>query len=168
MSERQAPWRPVPPAVAPARRVMVVAAASTVVAAVAVVAALLVDSPGGRTEGADIDRLRNEVAEARAASDAAIATAVSAKAVAEGAAAQTAQSEEARAADLSDPGDPVTSDAIVCLEAQLEDVRKLAADAVVAAGAQDRAEDPTAAPDASAVQRAAICRRGASGEGLCL
>ena len=123
---------------------MVIAAASTVLAAVAFAVALLRDSPSEPAEDADAQQVGDEVAEARAESDAATEAADAAMVIAEEAAARAARAEEALAAALAEPGGAVAPDVIARLEAELEEVRNLAAAALVAADAPSSAEDPVA------------------------
>ena len=134
---------------------MVIAAASTVAAALAIVIALLGDSPSDPAGGADIQQVRAEVAEARAESEAATAMADAAMVVAQEAAAKAALVEEALAAAPVEPGEAVTPDDIARLEAQLAEVRNLAATALVAADTSVSAEDSPVAGDATADDGAA-------------
>ena len=123
---------------------MVIAAASTVVAALAFAVALLRDSPDDPAEGADTEQVRAEVATALAESDAATTAADAAMAIAEDASAMAARAEDALAAALAEPGETVAPDVIARLEAELEEVRNLAAAALVAADVSASAEDSPA------------------------
>lgn len=123
---------------------MVIAAASTVVAALAFAVALLRDSPDDPAEGADTEQVRAEVATALAESDAATTAADAAMAIAEDASARAARAEDALAAALAEPGETVAPDVIARLEAELEEVRNLAAAALVAADVSASAEDSPA------------------------
>ena len=129
---------------------MVIAAVSTVVAAFAFAIALLRDPPSDPAEGADVQQVGAEVAAARAESDEAVATADAAMFVAEEAAARAARVEEALAAALAEPGETVAPDVIARIEAQLDEVRDLAAAALVAADASSSAGDPPVAGDETA------------------
>ena len=129
---------------------MVIAAVSTVVAAVAFAVALLRDPPSDPADGADVQPVADEVAAARAQSDEAAATADAAMFIAEETAARAERMEEALAAALAAPGEEVAPDVIARIEAQLEEVRNLAAAALVAADTSPGAGDAPVAGDGTA------------------
>ena len=129
---------------------MVIAAVSTVVAAVAFAVALLRDPPSDPADGADVQPVADEVAAARAQSDEAAATADAAMFIAEEAAARAERMEEALAAALAAPGEEVAPDVIARIEAQLEEVRNLAAAALVAADTSSGAGDAPVEGDGTA------------------
>ena len=151
--------RPIPAALVVARRAMVVAAASMVIAALAVVIALLVDPGSDQSESAALQRAQDEAAAARAESDAATAMANAATVIAEEAAAKAALAEEALVEALIEARAASDPEAVARLEAQLVEVRNLAATALVAAeapaaageAAADGAADDSATGDDSAV-----------------
>lgn len=129
---------------------MVIAAVSTVVAAVAFAVALLRDPPSDPADGADVQPVADEVAAARAQSDEAAATADAAMFIAEETAARAERMEEALAAALAAPGEEVAPDVIARIEAQLEEVRNLAAAALVAADTSSGAGDAPVEGDGTA------------------
>jgi hypothetical protein len=149
MTEQSPPMRrPIPAALAVARRAMVVAAAAMVIAALAVVVALLGEPESDSAEAAALERAQEDAAAAQEESDAATAMADAAIVIAEEAAAKAEAVETALADALASAGETVDPEIIAQLEAQLEEARNLAATALVAAGgagASDTSDTPGAA-----------------------
>ena len=136
---------PAPPALVAARRALVVAVAALVVAGLAVVVALRGDPQSDPAGSAAPEQAQADAAAARAEAEAASAVADAAAAIAGEAAARAAAAEEALAAALAEAGGAVDPEVIAKLEAQLEEVRTLAATALVAADtAATVGEAPTA------------------------
>ena len=136
---------PAPPALVAARRALVVAVAALVVAGLAVVVALRGDPQSDPAGSAAPEQAQADAAAARAEAEAASAVADAAAAIAGEAAARAAAAEEALAAALAEAGGAVDPEVIAKLEAQLEEVRTLAATALVAADAAATVgEAPTA------------------------
>ena len=146
---------PAPPALVAARRALVVAVAALVVAGLAVVVALRGDPQSDPAGSAAPEQAQADAAAARAEAEAASAVADAAAAIAGEAAARAAAAEEALAAALAEAGGAVDPEVIAKLEAQLEEVRTLAATALVAADAAATVgEAPTA--DATSEEAAAV------------
>ena len=136
---------PAPPALVAARRALVIAVAALAVAGLAVVVALRGDPQGDPAGSAAPEQAQADAAAARAEAEAASAVADAAAAIAGEAAARAAAAEEALAAALAEAGGAVAPEVIAKLEAQLEEVRTLAATALVAADtAATVGEAPTA------------------------
>lgn len=135
--------RPIPAALAVARRAMVVASAAMVIAALAVVVALLGEPGTDPAETAALERARDDAASAQEDAGAATAMADAAIVIAEEAAAVAAAAEAALADAVASAGEGVDPEVIARLEGELDEARNLAATALVAA-------DAAAAADGSA------------------
>ena len=160
---------PVPSALIVARRAMVVAAAAMVIAALAVAVALLGDPGSDPAGSAAVEQAKDDAAAARTEADAATAMADAAAAIAEEAAVTAAAAEEALAAALAQTDEATDPEVIARLEAQLEEVRTLAATALVAADTtpsveEDPAGDTTAEEEVAAVEDDSISEEEAAVE----
>lgn len=145
MTEQSTPMRrPVPAALIVARRAMVVAAASMVIAALAVVIALLGEPSTDPADTAALEQARDGAAAAQSEAGAATDMADAAVVLAEEAAAKASLLEDAVAEAFAEAEGAVDPDAVAELQAQLADVRNLAAEALVAAGAAAGAEEAAA------------------------
>ncbi len=136
--------RPVPAALIVARRAMVVAAASMVIAALAVVVALLGEPGTDPADTAALEQAREDAAAAQSEAGAATDMADAAVVLAEEAAAKASLLEDAVAESFAEAEGAVDPETVAELQAQLAEVRNLAAEALVAAGATAGAEEAAA------------------------